>query len=57
MFSSDNADSYCEYASFTLSAEKLLEIVIGDISDIHVKTAANNSKIGSVRFVHSFNQL
>lgn len=58
LYTSKDANTYCEYArhkivlinslNFRLTSEQLLQIVIGDIADIHVKTAAFNSKIGSV---------
>lgn len=57
LYTSDQADSYCEYArkkislikslNFTLSDSQLLELVIGDITNIQVKTAAFNSNIES----------
>lgn len=58
LFTSDDADSFCAYArkkisllnalDFDLSDNQIIEIVIGDIKDIHVKTAAFNSKVDSV---------
>lgn len=58
LFTSDDADSFCAYArkkisllntlNFDLSDAQIIEIVIGDINDIHVKTAAFNSKVDSV---------
>ncbi|CAG9814717.1 unnamed protein product [Phaedon cochleariae] len=57
LYTSDEAISYCEYArkkislikalNFDLSDDQLSELVIGDITDIHVKTAAFNSKVDS----------
>lgn len=57
-FTSRNATSYCESArtkisliqalNFNLTTEQLLELVIGDIDDIHVKTAAFCSNVESI---------
>lgn len=58
LYNSDQADSYCEYARkkmslikalpFDMSDEHIREIVIGDITDVQVKTAAFNSKFDSI---------
>lgn len=58
LYNSNQADSYCEYARkkislikalpFEMSDEHTREIVIGDITDVHVKTVAFNSKFDSI---------
>lgn len=58
LYSSRNADSYCEYArkkisllkslNFNLNDSQLLEIVIGDIANVAVKSTALNSNPVSV---------
>lgn len=58
LFTSDQATSYCEYArkklsllkslNFDLTESQYLEIIIGDINEVQVKTAAFNSKIDNV---------
>ncbi|KAL1498431.1 hypothetical protein ABEB36_009236 [Hypothenemus hampei] len=55
LYSSDQATSYCEYArkkisllkslNLNLNDSQIIELVIGDITDINVKTAAFNSNI------------
>lgn len=58
LYTSDDAATFCEYArkkisllkalNFTLPDAQLLEIVIGDIRDVHVKTAAFNSNVKTI---------
>lgn len=58
LYTSDDAMSYCEYArkkislinalNFNLSDLQLLEIVIGDIRDVQVRTAVFNANVDSV---------
>jgi Zinc knuckle len=58
LYSSDQAAGYCEYArkkisllkslNFNLTDNQLIELVIGDITDAHVKTAAFNSNVDSI---------
>lgn len=58
LYTSRRAASYCEYArtkisllqslNFDLTEKQLLELVIGDLDDIHVKTAAFNSNPQSI---------
>jgi hypothetical protein len=57
LYVSGDASSYSEYArkkialikslNFTMTENQLLELVIGDIGDVHVKTAAFNSNVKS----------
>jgi hypothetical protein len=57
LYLSGDASSYSEYArkkialikslNFTMTQNQLLELVIGDIGDVHVKTATFNSNVKS----------
>lgn len=57
-YTSRNATSFCEYArtkisliqalNFNLTKEQMLELVIGDIDNVHVKTAAFCSNVETV---------
>lgn len=58
LFTSVNCTGYCEYArkkislikslNFNLSNAQTIELVIGDIADVHVKTAAFNSNVKTI---------